>query len=76
MIICFLVLYIYNLLFFLSFIEFESCIYLLWIYVCRLVSIGYTQFIFTVEIRGRDHAQEIIEALHKQYYTKVECDGM
>jgi hypothetical protein len=39
-------------------------------------AVGYTQFIFTVEIRGRDHAQEIIEALHKQGYTKVECDGM
>ena len=50
-------------------------------YVCRLVSIGRScrtlrqgthNFFLTVEIRGRDHAQEINEALHKQGYTKVE----
>ena len=38
-------------------------------------SIGYTQYLFTIEIRGNDHLEEIISSMNKSGYDKIVLDG-
>lgn len=38
-------------------------------------SIGYTQYLFTIEIRGQDHLDEIISTMNKAGYDKIVLDG-